>query len=279
MSQWRERNARALRYLRGAMAATALSLPLLSLSGFGIWWLWQNDWLLVWSVTASVVAVSIYGLEALLVWRSTRSIAGDATADGVGARTQSQSADEDPRGLTLREQKAWEAIESIAEDIDPAKLTDHDAIFQTGIDTVEAVARQMHPDEQEPLWKFTVPEALAVIERVSTQLNRFVVESIPLGDRMTVGQLLTLYRWRSLVTAAERAYDLWRILRFANPISAVAGKSARRSPKRSSRACATSCCADWHGPMSAKWGKRRSTSTAGVCALIYLFARTVNRLW
>jgi len=47
---------------------------------------------------------------------------------------------------------------------------------------------------------------------------------VPLGDRLTVGQVLAVYRWRSLVNVAEKAYDLWRILRFVNPATAIAGE-------------------------------------------------------
>ncbi|MBU2583361.1 MAG: hypothetical protein KJ622_16760 [Alphaproteobacteria bacterium] len=226
MKPQHSRDRKAMSYLRGAMALIALTLPLLSLSGFGIWWLWQNGWLLVWSAVATSIAILIYAVEALLIWRTgpRQPASADATrgkvADSKGGRFKSQTA----HAVPLREQQAIDAVEAIAADVDPAMLTSREAILQAGIDTVEAVARQMYPSEKEPLWKFTVPEALAVVEQVSRQVNKFVVENVPLGERVTVGQLLTLYRWRSLISTAERAYDLWRILRFANPVSAVAGE-------------------------------------------------------
>ncbi|MCH9808000.1 MAG: hypothetical protein K0U74_09725 [Alphaproteobacteria bacterium] len=222
MSRRNDKKTSALQLLRGVMLALALTLPLLSLSAFGIWWLWQSGWLLIWSASATLVAICIFGLQALVVWRSDRHLK-DASTKSPDVEAQGPHPDE-PRGLTPREQAAWDAIETIARDIDPAKLTDRDAILQAGIDTIKAVATEMHPDEKEPLWKFTVPEALAVTQQVSTQLRGFVTESIPLGDRLTIGQLLTLYRWRSLITASERAYVLWRILRFANPAAAIAGE-------------------------------------------------------
>jgi predicted GTPase len=79
----------------------------------------------------------------------------------------------------------------------------------------------MHPGERDPLWKFTLPEALALVERVSGELGPFVRENIPLGDRLTVGQVMAIYRWRSIIGVAETAYDLWRIIRFMNPASAI----------------------------------------------------------
>ncbi len=79
----------------------------------------------------------------------------------------------------------------------------------------------MHPDEKDPLWKFTAPEALALVARVSGELGPFVRENIPLGDRLTVGQVMSIYRWRSVVGVAESAFDLWRIIRLMNPMSAI----------------------------------------------------------
>ncbi|MBU1211207.1 MAG: hypothetical protein KJ587_08035 [Alphaproteobacteria bacterium] len=222
MTSNRTRDKRAIRYLRGAMAAIALTLPLLSLSAFGIWWLWQTGWLITWSVVATGIALLIYSAEAFLIWRTGRRPVGEEASQLE--IDQGRETSPGTPTIPLREQQALAAVEDIAEQVDPTILTSREAILQTGIDTVEAVARHMHPSEKEPLWKFTVPEALAVVEQVSRQVNKFVVANIPLGERVTVGQLLTMYRWRTLITAAERAYDLWRILRFANPASAVAGE-------------------------------------------------------
>jgi predicted GTPase len=66
-----------------------------------------------------------------------------------------------------------------------------------------------------------VPEALAVIERASANLRTFLVGSFPLGDRVTLAQLMWLYRWRGALQLAEKGYDLWRIVRLLNPVSAA----------------------------------------------------------
>ena len=133
---------------------------------------------------------------------------------------------EDPQNApdplwNARETGAWEAVVHIIETLEPSKIDSRDAVLALGTRTVDAVAKQMHPGEKDPLWKFTVPEALALIERVSSELGPLVRESIPLGDRLTVGQLLTIYRWRSIIGVAESAFDLWRIVRLLNPASAL----------------------------------------------------------
>ena len=56
---------------------------------------------------------------------------------------------------------------------------------------------------------------------MSGELGPFVRENIPLGDRLTVGQVTTIYRWRSILGVAQTAFDLWRVIRLMNPASAI----------------------------------------------------------
>src|SRR5581483_11349042 len=44
---------------------------------------------------------------------------------------------------------------------------------------------------------------------------------LPPGRRITVAQVMWLYRWRGALQLAEKGYDLWRILRLLNPVSAA----------------------------------------------------------
>lgn len=208
----------AARYLRGAMIALALALPTLSLALLGTVWLWQNDALLIWGGAACATALIVYAVEYHLVSRRERTLEAAATPE--------PAAPEPDAGPVRppREQAAWDAVEHLADQVAPDTLDSRDAVLALGAETIATVARHMHPDRKDPLWSFTVPEALALIERVSGQLNRFVVTSVPLGDRLTVAQVLTVYRWRSLATVAEKAYDLWRILRLVNPATAVTGE-------------------------------------------------------
>jgi hypothetical protein len=88
-------------------------------------------------------------------------------------------------------------------------------------DSVVIDDARLHPERRDPLLQFTVPEALAVIERASGNLRALLVGSFPLGDRITVAQLMWLYRWRGALQLAEKGYDLWRIVRLLNPIAAA----------------------------------------------------------
>ena len=101
-----------------------------------------------------------------------------------------------------------------------------------GLQTIETVARRFHPQVDDPLWRFTVPEALTLVERVSRELRPFVVDNIPLGDQLTIAQVIKIYRWRSVVDVAEKAYDLWRIIRLLNPVAAITNEARERLTKK-----------------------------------------------
>jgi len=101
------------------------------------------------------------------------------------------------------------------------QMTSREAVLGLGLETIETVARRLHPERRDPLLQFTVPEALAVIERAGANLRSFLITSFPLGDRVTVAQVMWIYRWRGALQLAEKGYDLWRIVRLLNPVSAA----------------------------------------------------------
>ena len=204
------RATRALAYLRAAMLIIALALPLLSLVLLGTIWLWQKGFVVEWAIAACLVTFAAYAVE--------RWLLRDAVASADAASKVTDAADP---AWTARETAAWEAVSRIVDDVKPATLNSRDAILALGARTVDAVARRMHPGEDDPLWRFTVPEALALVERVSGELGPFVRENIPLGDRLTVGQVTTIYRWRSILGVAQTGFDLWRVIRLMNPASAI----------------------------------------------------------
>lgn len=205
-----KRTTRASTYLRAAMIIIALALPLLSLVLLGTLWLWENGYVLYWALGACSITIAAYAIERWLLRDAVTSTRKPASVSPAA----------DP-AWSARETAAWHSVSAIADEIDPKTLTSRDAILALGTHTIDAVARSMHPGEKDPLWKFTVPEALALVERVSSELGPFVRDNIPLGDRLTVGQVLAIYRWRSVLGIAETAFDLWRIVRLLNPTSAI----------------------------------------------------------
>ena len=72
---------------------------------------------------------------------------------------------------------------------------------------------------------------MIITETVSNRLRGYIISSIPFGDRLTVSQFLTVYRWRHVADLAERAYDVWRLIRLANPATAVTHEARERLSK------------------------------------------------
>jgi hypothetical protein len=205
---------------RAITITVALLLPTLSLVPLGSLWLWERGYLVHWAVGA--VAVAALATLAARAWLPARPVRTTATAadDDPTPAAADDDHGADP-GWTPLETAAWADVQSEAGRIDVTNLTSREAILTLGVDTVRTVARRMHPEIADPVWQFTVPEALAIAERVSRRLATFTVENIPFSERLTVAHVLTLYRWRGAIGVAERAYDLWRLVRVVNPMTAA----------------------------------------------------------
>ena len=203
---------RGPQYSRAMLLLVALLLPSISLIPFGGLWLWQHGYVIYWALASCLVIAAVYYLQARFL------------AETVASKDAAQENDPDSAGdpnWTPRQVTAWDSVLAFASNVHPDRISGRDELMALGLDTVRVVARQLHPQRKDPLLQFTVPEALAVIERASGGLRDFVASTFPLGDRITVAQLMWMYRWRGAVDVVEKGYDLWRIVRLFNPISAV----------------------------------------------------------
>lgn len=199
------------------IVAVGLMLPLLSLVPLGSFWLWQNGYLLWWGGAALLSTAFFYGLA--------RWLLPDKPPHAAPPREETTAGDP---GWTPAEAKAWERVQAIVKETVPETLDSSEKVLALGQRTLEVVATTLHPDRKDPLWQFTAPEALALAERVSGRLRSIIGDSIPLGDRLTIAQLMQFYRWRGAIKAAETAWDVWRALRVVNPAGALASEVRER---------------------------------------------------
>ena len=200
----------AMRRVRGILLVTALVLPALSLVPLGSLWLWEHGYIVYWAIGSCLVVTAIYGLERRLLGPVPSDVAPEAERHDPGETHWSP-----------RQAEAWEDVMRLAQQVKVDRIGSRDAALNLALEAIETVARRLHPERKDPLLQFTVPEALAVMERASANLRRFVVSSFPLGDRVTVAQLMWLYRWRGALQLAEKGYDLWRVVRLLNPVAAA----------------------------------------------------------
>jgi uncharacterized protein len=203
--------------LRLALLAVALVLPTVSLVLLGSLWLWQHGYILYWALGTCVAVLGAYLLE--------RRLMVPLPAATVEELQGGEPADP---GWTPRQEQAWADIQALAQKAPADRMTSRDGVVNLGLETVELVAKRLHPERDDPLLQFTVPEALALIERTSDGLRNFILTTFPLGDRITVAQLMWLYRWRGAVNLAEKGYQLWRVVRMLNPLAAATNELRER---------------------------------------------------
>ena len=168
-----ERRARVILILLG------LLLPTLSLVPFGSIWLWQQGYLIYWAAAACLIMLATLLLPAPpLPGRSARTreerlarrhrTAPSSASNSAGRRSKS---------------RRWPTLKRMARNIDLDALDSWDALLDLGQKTIETVANRLHPGRSDPVWQFTPPEALAIIERVSRRLRMIAVEKVPFGDK------------------------------------------------------------------------------------------------
>lgn len=203
-----------------------LIVPTLSLIPLGGLWLFQNGYALYWAGAACLFTLGIYGLQRWLLKPAP------VKTDAMPPRDLSVGDSSPDPDWTPAEHKAWASVTAIADQVKPDELTSREAFIALALSTIETTARELHPEQKDPLWQFTVPEALALIEQVSGRLRAGVADSVPLGDRLTVAQVLKVYQWRSALDVAEKAYDLWRLVRMVNPLSAATQELRDQFSKR-----------------------------------------------
>lgn len=200
-------------------AAWLLAVPFLVLLPLGALWLLQQGWLLWWMLPSAVLA----GLAASIPWGLRRAARRRAEA---ARAADDEEATPPPAGWAPREVEAWQAVQTVAAAAaaDGTALTDRDALIDLARNTVETVARHYHPGSRDPLLAFTLPELLLLTERVSARLRRVLVDQVPYADRIRIGQALWARRLTSLHGAAKQGYRIYRALRFANPLAAIAAE-------------------------------------------------------
>jgi uncharacterized protein len=203
--------------LKIALLLSIAVVPTLTLVPLGSLWLWHNGLILPWVIGAFAFTSLMYAFAA------SRLVAGRIE---VSSPLRPQTADASPKELA-----ASAAVERLANAVDPATIGSRSDLLDLAVKTIEAVAREFHPDDKTPVWNFTVPELLLVTERVANRLRPMFVDNVPLGEHLKVGQMIRLYELRSMAGVAEGVYDLWRLVRAVNPLTAVTQEARERVTK------------------------------------------------
>lgn len=206
-----------------AAIALAILLPLIAVIPFGWLWLWQNGYMAYWLAGALATSAIMFAVRAWVIARLRHVMQQQTATSGVGETGSDRT--------SPRQAAASAVVKELADAVDPKSIGSRDDLVALGINTVKTVAHTMHPEKPDPLWHFTVPEALALIERVCGRLRPLIVDSVPLGDQLTVGQVVRVYRWRSAIEVGEKLYNAWRLVRLTNPVTAATQELRERLSK------------------------------------------------
>ncbi len=193
--------------------------PVLALLILGLVGLLQRQDALFWGMAMITSSGLGYGLQQLLIRRDRRLLAEAVTNPNP----------EWPLGADA----AWQQIQVLAETCKPEDwpLETGDWILTLGQRATETVARCFHPKVEKPLLELTVPHTLLVIERASRDLRFDIMENIPFSNRLTIGDLFRMQRWKD---KAERFFDIYRAGRMIiNPVDGLLGEAWRHLRERS----------------------------------------------
>lgn len=192
--------------------SAAAFLPTIAMIPIGGYYLWRDGYLLHFALAALASSAVVYMLQWTLLRRAV-------TPDLVTAQNSTEAT------------ALPNAIERLAATADVERLTSTEGVLGLAQETLALVARHLHPSRTDAVWQFTVPQALSIAEQVSRRLQIEIVSKIPFGDKLTIAQVINLYRFRAAFTVAERLYDMWRVVRLVNPATAATHEMRERLSK------------------------------------------------
>lgn len=189
-----------LRWNRVGLALVLL-LPVMVSSALGFLWLYDRGWLL-WFALASVGLYAVVRGGMLLIrWR----------ARNEPAARDLQGPEPDPDWSPI-EVAAFERARARIETRLQAPIPWADLPAEALV-VVEEIASDMSDGKRSAL-DFTVPEALLLIDRVALQYRAFLLQNVPLSDRLSVRTMHWAWRKQDTALSAwETGFLAWRGVR------------------------------------------------------------------
>jgi uncharacterized protein len=211
------------RWWAALLVSAAAVLPLVLLIPLGALWLWQQGWIIWWLLAAAILGVTFYAYIRWLRARVRREQAQQAAPEGEAAVSRP-----DP-DWSSRDVAAWQAVLEVARTTDGKIIADYRLMLAAARQTIEVVAAHYHPEQRDPVWRFTLPEALLLSERVSVRLRRAVLANVPGSHLVRMGQLIRMWEFKP---AAERGAKVFRAVnavvraaRVVNPLGALVAEA------------------------------------------------------
>lgn len=182
---------------RWILVSLLLALPYLVLGAAGAWWLFDNDWWLLWIVGTTLVSV--------MGWHFLSSLRTEQRRRSAGKAEVIPPAEWSPVA-----QSAWKDVETLIARTDAGAIAIDrpEPLWMTMREVLETVARRFHPKSKAPLLEIQVPYVLRVAELVAHDMRLALSERIPGSHVLTIHDLMRLKRVAEYVPSLYRLYRL-----------------------------------------------------------------------
>jgi uncharacterized protein len=211
------------RWWAALLVLVAAILPVLVLLPLGAAWLWQRGWLIWWLAAAAGLGVACYAYVRWLRVQLRREQAQEedsAVPDDAGATISMP----DPQ-WSGRDMAAWRAVTKVARGADGKIITDHRLMLDVARQTIEVVAAHYHPEQRDPVWRFTLPEILLLTERVSARVRQAMLANVPGSHLIRIGQIIRMWEFKPAAERGARVVRglavVFRAARMVNPVGAL----------------------------------------------------------
>lgn len=195
------------------LVAFLLTLPYAILVLAGSIWLYQQGYLWPWLAVTGILMLAFYPVVNWLRRRSLAAMSGVRLPPGDSPQ---QAAAWTPAG-----RRAWDEVEAIARRVqnEDMPLDRPEFFWQTLHEVFRTVARQYHPEADDPSLETPLPDVLRTAELVARDLREAFSEHVPGAHILTLGDMKRLTRLAGLV---RQFYFLYRVMYFGfNPFSAI----------------------------------------------------------
>ena len=223
-------------------------LPMITLMGVGLVYLWQNDWFI--PVTISWLVVTLSGYAVYRLWpEHRRSTTAKTTVlnDGSATDVENRLLEDLPTRLDERadwsrvDRQVWQVSVKSVEDI-LAQKPQWQALPELALDLLTDVSErygslnrgtQLEPDSAKrktrktsrTQYRFTLPEMLLVLSITSSRYRQLLLSHVPFAERIRISAILSLYaKQNQILTGASWINNVRRTARLVNPLAAVAGE-------------------------------------------------------
>lgn len=186
---------------REAVLAAVLLLPLAALPLLGVLWLVERGLALWWLGGLLAVTAGALGLRAFWARAPHGIAAPPALPDAPAAETAAHA-----------------ALDTVLAGVTAADIASTAALQALLRRTLETVAAAFHPGDPHAALRVTVPEVLLMTETFAAGLRAGLLAELPVLAR---AELTLIPQGLSLSSAGGRLWGAWRMLRLADPLSAL----------------------------------------------------------